>query len=182
MIGKSTMAKLNQDDMETTADEQDYNEASSNCSSDVELDYDKTRKVLKAKINDKTIDIRISGDCKSKNEALNSLFLKYLSDIDMRRARSNDYYNKVKDNEEFKSRLKEYKGKWFQANKERLRNEATEKYKNDPDFRQRLNDKNKRSYARRTEGVEKQKRGRKPKETQTETTTERRPRGRPKTK
>ena len=100
MNGKSHMAKLNQDDMETTADEQDYNEASSNYSSDVELDYDKNHKVLKAKLNDRIIDIRIGGDCKSKNEALNNLFLKYLSDIETRRARSNCYYNKVKDDEE----------------------------------------------------------------------------------
>ena len=86
----------------------------------------------------------------------------------------------MKGDEEFKTRLKEYKAKWFQANKDRLRKEATEKYQNDTDFRQRLNDKNKRSYAKRTQGVEKQKRGRKPKEIQAETPKERRPRGRPK--
>ena len=179
---KLDMVKNNDDELETTtADETDINDSLSNCSSDVELDFDKTNKILKAKLNDKVIDIRFNNNCKSKQEALNNLLVKYLSDIDNRRTRSIEYYNKVRDDEEFKHKNKEYKAKWFQVNKEKLRQEAFEKYKNDPEYRNRQIDKAKRAYAKRTADIPKMKRGRKPKQIIVdETPKERRPRGRPK--
>ena len=103
---KLDMVKNNDDELETTtADETDINDSLSNCSSDVELDFDKTNKILKAKLNDKVIDIRFNNNCKSKQEALNNLLVKYLSDIDNRRTRSTEYYNKLKDDEEFKNKI-----------------------------------------------------------------------------
>ena len=165
---------VDKEELDTTADEY-----SSNCSSDVELDYDKKHSILKAKLNDKVIDIKFDSYCKSKQEALNNLLVKYLSDIDSRRTRSIEYYRKFKDDDEYRQRLKSYKAKWFQLNKEKLRQEALDKYKNDEEYRQRLNDKNKRAYARRTEGIEKKKRGRKPKERDDETPKERKNRGKP---
>ena len=57
---KLDMVKNNDDELETTtADETDINDSLSNCSSDVELDFDKTNKILKAKLNDKVIEGKI---------------------------------------------------------------------------------------------------------------------------
>ena len=111
---------------------------------------------------------------------LEELNEKSLSDIDNRRTRSIEYYNKVRNDDDFKHKIKEYKAKWFQVNKEKLRQEAFDKYKNDPEYRNRQIDKAKKAYAKRTEGIEKKKRGRKPKERVDEIPKERRPRGRPK--
>ena len=64
---KLDMAKNNDDELETTtADETDINDSLSNCSSDVELDFNKTKKILKAKCTNKVIDIRFHNNCESK--------------------------------------------------------------------------------------------------------------------
>jgi len=64
------------------------------------------------------IGIKINSNCKSAQEALNSLVLKYLSDMDSIRSRSNEDYNQLKDDDDSRQRLKEYKANWLQANKE----------------------------------------------------------------
>jgi hypothetical protein len=177
------MAKVQETDIDTTADEKGYgNEVSSNSSnSDVELDYDKKHRILKAKYNDKVIDVKFKENCKTMEDALNHMLIKYLSQIELQRKTSQAYCKRVKEDKELTMKVKECKAKWFQDNKERLREQQLNKYTNDDEFRQRIIDKNKRAYDKKTEGVEKKKRGRKtiPKPVPTDTDIPRRPRGRP---
>ena len=75
------MAKVEETEIDTTADEKGYgNENSSNRSnSDVELDYDEKHRILKAKYNDKVIDVRFKENCKTMEDALSHMLIKYLS-------------------------------------------------------------------------------------------------------
>ena len=177
------MAKVQETDVDTTADEKGYvNEDSSNSSnSDVELDYDEKHRILKAKYNDKVIDVRFKENCKTKEDALNHMLIKYFSQIELQRKTSQAYCKRIKEDKQLTMKVKECKAKWFQDNKERLREQQLNRYTNDDEFRQRIIDKNKRAYDKKTEGVEKKKRGRKtiPKPVPTGTDIPRRPRGRP---
>ena len=177
------MDKIIEDEIDTTtADETDCNtDSASNMSSDIELDYDKKHNVLKAKYNDKIIDMRFNKECKSKEDALNIMLMKYLSNIQAHRKSASDYYKKMQENDELKQKIKDGKAKWFQDNKEKLRQQQVERYNTDLDYRQRVIDKNKRAYDKKTEGAEKQKRGRKPKLIEKNDNIEvaKRPRGRP---
>jgi hypothetical protein len=165
---------------ETTADEKEgVVDSSSNNSSDVELDYDANHNILKAKYNDKIIDMRFNKDCKTKQEALNKMLLKYLASIETQRKRSAEYYKKIQGNGETKQNTKDAKAQWFQNNKERLRQQQADKYNNDHEYRQRVIDKTKRAYNKRTDGVEKQKRGRKPLDKTDATELIKKRRGRP---
>ena len=175
------MEKVIEEEIETTADEKDNHvDSASNVSSDVELDYDDKHNVLKAKYNDTIIDMRCNKGCKTKEDALNIMLMKYLSQIQSHRKSASEYYKKIQENDGLKQKTKEAKAKWFQDNKDKLRQHQLEKYNNDPEFRQRVIDKNKRAYDRKTEGVEKQKRGRKPLEKLDNKAVEKKPRGRPK--
>jgi hypothetical protein len=151
------MAKVDETDIDTTADEKGYgNENSSNSSnSDVELDYDEKHRILKAKYNDKVIDVRFKENCKTMEDALNHMLIKYLSQIELQRKTSQAYCKRVKEDNELTMKVKECKAKWFQDNKERLREQQLNRYTNDDEFRQRIIDKNKRAYDKKTEGVEK---------------------------
>ena len=53
-------------------------------------------------------------------------------------------------------------------------------YNNDPEYKQWINDKNKKAYDKKTDGIEKQKRGRKPLNKPPIIDVEKKPRGRPK--
>ena len=55
------------------------------------------------------------------------------------------------------------KSAWFQENKDRIRQQQLERYNNDDEYKMKMLQKSKRAYEKRTEGVKKQKRGRKPK-------------------
>jgi hypothetical protein len=162
------MAKVQETDIDTTADEKGYgNEVSSNSSnSDVELDYDKKHRILKAKYNDKVIDVKFKENCKTMEDALNHMLIKYLSQIELQRKTSQAYCKRVKEDKELTMKVKECKAKWFQDNKERLREQQLNKYTNDDEFRQRIIDKNKRAYDKKTEGVEKKNEAGKPSQNQ----------------
>ena len=177
------MAKVEEAEIDTTADEKGYgNENSSNSSnSDIELDYDEKHRILKARYNDKVIDVRFKENCKTKEDALNHMLIKYLSQIELQRKTSQAYCKKMKEDKALTMKVRECKAKWFQDNKERLREQQSRRYNNDDEFRQRIIDKNKRAYDKKTEGVENKKRGRKliPKPVLTDTDIPKRPRGRP---
>ena len=154
------MAKVVEDEVETTADEAGYgNESSSNSSnSDVEFDYDTKHRILKVKFNDKVIE-RFKENCKTMEDALNHMLIKYLSQIELQRKTSQAYCQRVKEDKELPMKVKECKAKWFQDNKERLRERQLNRYNNDDEFRQQLIDKNTRAYDKKTEGVEKKNEG-----------------------
>jgi hypothetical protein len=145
------MAKVEETEIDTTADEKGYgNENSSNSSnSDVELDYDEKHRILKAKYNDKVIDVRFKENCKTMEDALNHMLIKYLSQIELQRKTSQAYCKRMKEDKELTMKVRECKAKWFQENKERLREQQLNRYKNDDEFRQRIIDKNKRAYDKK---------------------------------
>jgi hypothetical protein len=171
------------DDDQTTADEKDNhveNPTNSNNSSDVEIDYDEKHSILKTKLNDRFIDIKFNKDCKTKEEALNIMLVKYLENIEAKRKSSASQYQKCQNDDDMKQRTKNTKAAWYQQNKEYLRQQQLDRYKNDPEFRQRVNDKNKRAYDKKNDGIEKQKRGRKQLDKSHIIEIEKNPRGRPK--
>lgn len=129
----------------------------------VEFDYDNDHSMLKVKFDDKVIDIKVNKDVNNKEEAMNDIMMKYVKQLEVKRTNSAVYAKRMATDEQYQEKAKQYKSQWFQDNKERLKGEQLEKYKNVPEYRERINQKNKRAYERRTEGVEKQKRGRKPK-------------------
>jgi len=151
------MAKVEETEIDTTADENGFgNEDSSNSSNrELELDYDEKHRILKAKYNDKVIDVRFKENCKTMEDALNHMLIKYLSQIELQRKTSQAYCKRMKEDKELTMKVKECKAKWFQDNKERLREQQLNRYTNDDEFRQRIIDKNKRAYDKKTEGVEK---------------------------
>ena len=60
-----------------------------------------------------------------------------------------------------KQRTQNAKALWYQQNKEYLRRKRIHNYKNDPEYKQQIADKNRRAYDK-TMVLQKQKRGRKP--------------------
>ena len=176
------MAKLDDDD-QTTADEKDNyieNSSNSNNSSDVELDYDKKHSVLKTKLNDRVIDIKFNNKCNTTEEALNIMLIRYIEGIEAKRKNSAFHYQKCQNDDGMKQRAKNTKAAWYQQNKESLRQQQLDKYQSDPEYRQRVNDKNKRAYDKTNDGIEKQKRGRKQLDKSHIIEVTKNPRGRPK--
>ena len=105
---------------------------------------------------------------------------KYLRQIEIQRKHSNQYSNKIHNDETLKMKNQAIKSAWFQENKDRLRQQQLERYNNDDEYKMKMLQKSKRAYEKRTEGVEKQKRGRKPKPSNPEAETKSpNPRGRP---
>ena len=155
--GNELIVITNNDDQITEKD----NLCDNLSNSDIELDYDKKHHILKTKLNDKIIDIKFNKDCKTKEEALNIMLIKYIENIDTRRKNSASNYQKYQNNDDTKQRIQNAKALWYQQNKEHLRQRQLNNYQNDPEYKQRVNDKNKRAYDKKNDGIEKQKRGRK---------------------
>ena len=89
-----------------------------------------------------------------------------------------NYQNK---NDRQKEKTQATKALWYQNNKERLRIKQLTNYNNDPEYKQWINDKNKKAYDKKNDGVEKKKRGPKPSnKPPIITDIEKKPRGRPK--
>ena len=108
------------------------------------------------------------------------MLIKYIKHIETRRKNNTSNYQKHQNNDDTKQRRQHTKALWYQNNKEHLRQKQLTNYHNDPDYKQRLNDKNKRAYDKKNDGVVRQKRGRKPLNKPPITDVEKRPRGRPK--
>ncbi len=173
------MATKLEEDVETTADEKGFwSDSSSN--SDVELNYDRKRGVLKARLDDKVFDVKFTKKYETKEELFKDMLKTYLTQVESHRRHSTEYLSKLNQNEEWKTKLKASKSAWYQDNKERLRKQQLDRYTTDEAYRARVIEKNHRAYVKRTEGVEKQKRGRKPKPKQEGEPIETKPRGRPK--
>ena len=179
MIAKLPVVVYDDDD-QTTDETDNHIDNLSHSNSDIELDYDKKHRILKTKINDKFIDIKFNKECKTKEEALNIMLIKYLEGIEAKRKNSASHYQKSQIDDDMKQRAKNTKATWYQQNKEYLRQQLLEKYQNDPEYRQRVNDKNKRAYDKKNDGIEKQKRGRKRLDKSHIIEIEKNPRGRPK--
>lgn len=145
-----------------------------------DLKYDDTKyNILKTKINDDIINIKINKNCETKADALGILLIKYIKHIEAKR--KNGVLNYQKRSDKTREKTQTTKALWYQNNKERLRIKQLTNYNNDPEYKQWINDKNKKAYDKKTDGIEKQKRGRKPSDKQPIITDiEKRPRGRPK--
>ena len=105
--------------------------------------------ILKTKINDKIIDIKFNKECQTKEEALCIMLIKYIKHIETRRKNNTSNYQKHQNNDDTKQRRQHTKALWYQNNKEHLRQKQLTNYHNDPDYKQRLNDKNKRAYDKK---------------------------------
>ena len=109
----------------------------------------KKHRILKTKLNDQIIDIKFNKDCQTKEEALNIMLKKYIENIEARRKTSALSYQKCQNNEDMKQRTQNAKALWYQQNKEYLRRKRIHNYKNDPEYKQQIADKNKRAYDKK---------------------------------
>lgn len=166
------------DEIETSADE---NGVFSDSSSDIEIKYDKQQRKLTARLDDELFDVKFQKKYNTQNDLLKDMLKKYLRQIETQRKHSNQYASKINNDETLKLKNQATKSAWFQENKDRLRQLQLERYNHDEDYRFKTLQKSKRAYEKRTEGVEKQKRGRKPKPIDPEAQPQiPKPRGRPK--
>ena len=59
---------------------------------------------------------------------------KYLRQIEIQRKHSNQYSNKIHDDETLKVKNQAIKSAWFQENKDRIRQQQLERYKNADEY------------------------------------------------
>ena len=154
------MADTIKDEIETTADE---NGVFSDSGSDIEIKYDKQQRTLTAKLDDELFDVKFKKKYDTQNDLIKDMLKKYLRQIETQRKHSHQYANKINNDETLKQKNQAIKSAWFQENKDRLRQQQLERYNNDEEYKIKMLQKSKRAYDKRTEGVEKHKRGRKPK-------------------
>ena len=165
------------DEIETSADE---NGVFSDSGSDIEITYDKQQRKLTAQLDDELFDVKFKK-YDTQNDLIKDMLKKYLRQIETQRKHSNQYASKMNNDETLKLKNQATKSAWFQENKDRLRQRQLERYSYDEDYRFKMLQKSKRAYEKRTDGVEKQKRGRKPKPIDPEAKPQiPKPRGRPK--
>ncbi len=143
----------------TTADD---NGVLSDSSLDLEIKYDKQQRKLTAKLDDELFDVKFKKKYDTQHDLLKDMLKKYLRQIETQRKHSNQYANKLNNDETLKLKNQATKSTWFQENKDRLRQRQLERYNNDEEYKIKTLQKSKRAYEKRTLGIEKQKRGRKP--------------------
>ena len=88
---------------------------------------------------------------------------KYIQMRDSQRERAYNYYVKMKDNEDFKERLKANKQSYYQKHKDSIREKERTKYINNTEYHDKIRERAKQKYLEKSVDIPKTKRGRKPK-------------------
>jgi|DEB0MinimDraft_10_1074344.scaffolds.fasta_scaffold84971_2 hypothetical protein len=118
------------------------------------------------------------------NDKLLKLGERFLNDYEKQKIRSLNYYNKMKNDPDFLQKRREQKQLYYQNNKDKINQHKYDRYKNDEQYKEKKREADRRYYNNITAFNVKNKRGRKPKFNQDETTElnekPRRGRGRPK--